>query len=77
MKCRIKDLRFYEGDVLILDGHKHTFYRQHSTGSVEFLIGGGFVHHGPEVEVDFGEWLERPTLKLFEEFGLDITKLEA
>ncbi|WNL63303.1 hypothetical protein [Citrobacter phage Tr1] len=37
MKCRIKDLRFYEGDVLILDGHKHTVYRQHATGSVEFF----------------------------------------
>ena len=39
------------------------------------MVGGLWIWS--EVEVDFGEWLERPTLKLFEEFGLDITKLEA
>ena len=73
MKCLMKAINLHHGDVVMIDGHKHTLVQQDNGGAV-FMIGGGFATYGAEVEIEFGGWVERPSVDFMKEhYGIDIT----
>ena len=75
MKCLMKDILFHNEDVCIINGHKHTLHRTDGSGGAVFLIQGGCATYGSNVEIDFGGWVERPSVEFMKrEFGIDITE---